>query len=142
MTHAPETHVPELRPVAERTEIPGGVLAAAILLVTVGVLDMLQGISAVGADQLYVVGVEYLYRFDTTAWGWIHIVVGIVLVLTGIGLMSGTAAARIAAMVIAALSIIANFMSLPYYPAWSILVIVLDVVVIWAVATWYAQASR
>ncbi|WP_330185426.1 hypothetical protein OHB26_18715 [Nocardia sp. NBC_01503] len=123
----------------ERT--PGGAVAAAILLVTVGVLDMLQGISAVAADQLYFIGLEYLYKFDTTAWGWIHIVTGIVLILTGIGLMSGTAWGRVAAMSVAALSIIANFMSLPYYPAWSILVIVLDVVVIWAVATWHSQAD-
>lgn len=122
----------------ERT--PGGAVAAAILLVTVGVLDMLQGISAVSADQLYFVGVEYLYRFDTTAWGWIHIVTGIILVLTGIGLMSGTAWARVAAMAVASLSIIANFMWIPYYPAWSILVIVLDVVVIWAVATWHSRS--
>ncbi|WP_232236165.1 hypothetical protein [Nocardia sp. BMG51109] len=131
----------DIEAVTERTEVPGGVVAAAILLVTVGVLDILQGISGVGADQLYVVGVEYVYKWDTTAWGWIHIGIGIALVLTGIGLMSGTAWARMAAMVIAALSIVANFMSLPYYPAWSILVIVLDVVVLWAVATWHAHTS-
>ncbi|MFJ1455822.1 hypothetical protein [Nocardia sp. N2S4-5] len=132
----------EFEPSAEGGAPPGGVLAATILLVTVGVLDILQGISAVGADQLYVVGVEYMYRFDTTAWGWIHIVVGITLVLIGIGLMSSTRWARIATMVVAALSIVANFMSLPYFPAWSFLVILLDVVVIWAVATWHVQSVR
>ncbi|MBF6170588.1 DUF7144 family membrane protein [Nocardia blacklockiae] len=130
----------DIEPVSHRTEVPAGVIAAGILLVTVGVLDILQGISAVGADQLYVVGVEYVYRFDTTAWGWIHIAVGIVLVLTGIGLMSGARWARWAAMAVAALSIVANFMSLPYFPAWSFLVILLDVVVIWAVATWHIRS--
>ncbi|MGV9676861.1 DUF7144 family membrane protein [Nocardia sp. NPDC003482] len=129
MTHASEIEYPE-----RRSRVSGGALAAAILLFTVGALDILQGISAVGADQLYVVGVDYVYRFDTTAWGWIHIVVGMVLVLCGIGLTSGTTWGRVAAMTVAALSIVGNFMSLPYYPAWSILVIVLDVVVIWAVA--------
>ncbi|RDI49674.1 DUF7144 family membrane protein [Nocardia mexicana] len=133
------TYASDIEPEAHRTEVPGGVLAAAILLITVGALDILQGISAVGADQLYFVGVEYVYQFDTTAWGWIHIAVGIVLALTGIGLMSGTAWARIAALLVASLSIIANFMSLPYYPAWSIVILVLDVVVIWAVATWHVQ---
>ncbi|MFF0492380.1 hypothetical protein ACFYTQ_25420 [Nocardia sp. NPDC004068] len=129
MTHASEIEYPE-----RRFRVSGGALAAAILLFTVGALDILQGISAVGADQLYVVGVDYVYRFDTTAWGWIHIVVGMMLVLCGIGLTSGTTWGRVAAMTVAALSIVGNFMSLPYYPAWSILVIVLDVVVIWAVA--------
>lgn len=127
--------------VVREDRTPGGIAAAAVLLTTVGVLDILQGISAVAADQLYAVGVQYLYRFDTTSWGWIHIVIGIVLVLSGIGLTSGTAGGRVAAMTVAALSIIANFMSMPYYPAWSVLVIVLDVVVIWVVATWHPRTN-
>ncbi|APA98075.1 DUF7144 family membrane protein [Nocardia seriolae] len=125
----------------ERRRATGGALAAAILMVTVGVLDILQGISAVAADQLYVVGVAYIYKYDTTGWGWVHIGIGAVLILCGIGLMSGTQWGRIAAMVLASLSIIANFMWLPYYPAWAILVILLDVVVIWAVASWQPESA-
>ncbi|WP_040814740.1 DUF7144 family membrane protein [Nocardia concava] len=124
---------------AVRRRATGGALAAAILMVTVGVLDILQGISAVAADQLYVVGIAYLYQFDTTGWGWIHICIGAVLIIAALGLMSGTQWGRISAMVLASLSIIANFMWLPYYPAWAILVIVLDVVVIWAVAAWQPE---
>ncbi|MFD6101116.1 hypothetical protein ACFWFQ_00485, partial [Nocardia salmonicida] len=70
----------------------------------------------------------------------VHIVVGIILALSAVGLMTGATWARIVAVVIASLSIIANFLWLPYYPAWSILIIVLDVVVIWAVTTWNPRA--
>ena len=62
--------------------------------------------------------------------------VGVLLLLAGIGLMSGATWARIVAIVVASLSIIANFLWLPYYPLWSILIIAIDLVVIWAVATW------
>ncbi|MFE3445800.1 hypothetical protein ACFXNW_22430 [Nocardia sp. NPDC059180] len=131
MTHSSETESPVRQGIAAGTSI-----GAAILLLTVGVLSILQGISAVAEDQLFVVGIEYVYEFDTTTWGWIHIVLGIILVICALGLMTGTTWGRVAAVAIAALSIIANFLWLPYYPAWSILIIVLDVVVIWAVTTW------
>ncbi|MEV6324652.1 hypothetical protein AB0M45_26210 [Nocardia sp. NPDC051787] len=132
MTHmtAPEQH-PVRRGIAAGTSI-----AAAILLLTVGVLSVFEGISAVAEDQLYIVGTDYVYKFDTTAWGWIHIVLGILLIIAALGLMTGATWARVTAICLAALSIIANFMWLPYYPAWSILVIALNIVVIWAIATW------
>lgn len=114
----------------------GASIAAAVLLMTVGILQLFQGISAVAKDNLLVVGPEYTYKFDVTTWGWIHIVVGILIALTGLALLSGATWARVTAIVLAALSIIANFLWLPYYPLWSILIIALDVVVIWAVTTW------
>ncbi|WP_280208939.1 DUF7144 family membrane protein [Nocardia cyriacigeorgica] len=131
MSHSTETDSPVKQSFAAGTSI-----GASILLLTVGVLSILQGISAVAEDQLFVVGIEYVYEFDTTTWGWIHIVLGIVLVASAIGLMMGTTWGRIAAVTIAALSIVANFLWLPYYPLWSILIIALDIVVIWAVTTW------
>lgn len=114
----------------------GTSIAAAILLLTVGVVSFFQGIAAVASDDLLVIGVEYTYQFDTTAWGWAHIVLGVLLAISAIGLMTGAMWARIAAIGFASLSILANFLWLPYYPMWSILIIALDVVVIWAVSTW------
>lgn len=114
----------------------GTSIAAAILLMTIGILQTLQGISAVAKDQVLLVGQEYVFQFDVTTWGWIHIVIGILVALTGFFLLTGATWARITAIFLAALSIIANFLWLPYYPWWSILIIALDVVVIWAVTTW------
>ncbi|MCF8587500.1 hypothetical protein L5G28_00635 [Gordonia sp. HY285] len=110
--------------------------AAAILLFVAGLLAFFQGLSAVLEDDLFVVGPEYTYALDTTSWGWIHLIVGALGVLIAIGLMSGATWARVSAIVIAGVSIVANFLWLPYYPWWSILVIALDLVVIWAVTTW------
>ncbi|MFD4430949.1 hypothetical protein [Nocardia sp. NPDC058497] len=115
----------------------GTSIGAGILLAVVGVLQILEGISAVANDDLIVVGPEYLYQFDLTAWGWWHIIFGAIAVIVAIGLLAGQTWGRVAAMVIAALSIIANFLWLPYYPWWSILIIIINIVVIWAVATWH-----
>ncbi|MEU2257875.1 hypothetical protein [Nocardia xishanensis] len=130
-TPTPETRHPVRQGIAAGTSI-----GAAILLLTVGVLQIFEGISAVVKDDLFVVGPEYVYQFDISTWGWIHIVLGVVLVICSIGLMTGSTWGKVAAIVIAALAIILNFLSLPYYPYWSILIIALSIVVIWAVSTW------
>ena len=112
----------------------GASIAAGALLFTCAVLTVLQGISAL------VIGSHYVYKFSSAGWGWIHIVVGIVLGVIAVGLITGAVWARVTAIVMACISIVAMFLWLPYYPMWSIIVIALDVIVIWAVATWDTTA--
>ncbi|MGV9869723.1 DUF7144 family membrane protein [Rhodococcus koreensis] len=114
----------------------GTAMGGAVLLVTVGVLEFLQGISAVAKDEVILVGAEYTYKFDVTAWGWIHLVLGAVVAAVGVGLFAGVIWARISAPIICGLSIVVNFLWLPYQPWWAITIIALNAVVIWAVATW------
>ncbi|GAB4586768.1 DUF7144 family membrane protein [Nocardia sp. IFM 10818] len=119
----------------------GTSIAAAVLLLIIGVLDILQGISAVGSDNLLVVTDDYVYKFNTTTWGWIHIIIGAIIIIAAIGLLAGTTWGKVAAIILAALAIVENFLWIPYYPAWSILIIALCVVVIWAVSTWHTDSK-
>ncbi|MFE3189388.1 hypothetical protein ACFXHA_10295 [Nocardia sp. NPDC059240] len=132
-------------PTSERTVRRGiahGVsIGAAVLLLITGALSILMGISAVADDALFIVGVDYIYELTTTAWGWIHIGIGAALIVTAVGLAAETRWGRGAAMSIAALSIVANFLSVPYAPTWSILIIALDVAAVWAVCTWRGTAA-
>ena len=105
------------------------------MLVT-GAFQVLQGIVALANDEFFVALPNYTYEFDLTAWGWLHLVIGVVLILVGIGLFTGNLLARAAGITIASLSAIANFLWLPYQPWWAILVIAIDVLVIWAIATY------
>jgi hypothetical protein len=105
---------------------------AGIMLVVVGVIDFIQGLVAVANDEFYVVTNDWVFKFDVTTWGWIHMILGIVLVLAGIGIFSGNVAARTVGVIVAALAAIVNFAWLPYYPVWSIIVISVCVAVIWA----------
>jgi hypothetical protein len=76
---------------------------------------------------------------DVTTWGWIHLVGGIIVAIAGFSLLSGSLWAKILAIAICALSMIVNFMYIPYYPVWSIVIIALNVAVIWAVASYHAE---
>ncbi|MGW8590492.1 DUF7144 family membrane protein [Dietzia sp. NPDC055877] len=114
----------------------GGSIAAALILLVTGVVSLLQGIAAIASDELLVIGVEYTFAFDTTTWGWIHLIVGALVVIVAVALIAGATWARFTAILLACLSIIANFLWLPYYPLWAILIIALDIVVIWALSTW------
>ncbi|MGV9408849.1 DUF7144 family membrane protein [Nocardia sp. NPDC003693] len=120
----------------------GTSIGAAMLMMVLGVLSVLQGLAAVIDDDLFVVGANYTYQFDISTWGWIHTALGAVLIISAAGLIAGTTWGRVAAITIVSISLVANFLWLPYYPWWSIVIIALDIVVIWAITTWRPEGSR
>jgi hypothetical protein len=77
---------------------------------------------------------NYLFQFDVTTWGWIHLLVGLIMAFASWGLLSGRTWARVVGITLAALSATANFLFIPYYPFWAIIVLTLDAFVIWALA--------
>jgi len=113
---------------------------AGVLLIVGGGFQSLEALAAIVNDEYLVVAPNYIYTFDLTAWGWIHLLIGLALVAIGICLLLGQGWALIAGMVVAAVSALINFTWLPYSPFWAILVIVVDVLVIWALASARAQA--
>jgi hypothetical protein len=113
-------------------QVPGTKTFAGMLMILAGALHLVQGLVALVNDDFYVTGEEYMFRFDLTSWGWIHLVGGLAVVLVGAALVADRAWAGMLAVVVAALSILVNFLWMPYYPLWSLTVIALDVFVIWA----------
>ena len=112
---------------------------AGVLLTLVSIWQMVQGIAAIANDTVFVRGLSYTWEFDVTAWGWIHLVLGLIGLGTGIGILMGQAWGRILGIFIAGLSTVSNFMFMPYYPFWSLTVIALDVVIIWALCSQIAD---
>jgi hypothetical protein len=110
----------------------GGITFAGTMLVLIGFFQAINGLAAIIDDEFFVVAANYTFDVDVTAWGWIHLLIGIVLIGTGFGIYAGRVWAGVVGIVLAMLSAIANFFFIPYYPFWSILVIALDVWVIWA----------
>ncbi len=105
---------------------------AGVMMIMVGVFQAIQGLVALFNDTFYVVGEKWTFQFDITTWGWIHLLVGVLLVLAGFFLFTGAVWARAIGIAAVAGSAVLNFMWLPYYPMWGVLVIALDVFVIWA----------
>jgi hypothetical protein len=112
----------------------GFILFAAIMMIMVGIWQALQGLIAIFENEFYVATRNYLFEFDATVWGWIHLLIGLLVAFAGWGLLSGRTWARMVAITLAVLSAIANFLFIPYYPFWSLLIIAVDVFVIWAIA--------
>jgi hypothetical protein len=105
---------------------------AGVVLVMIGVFQAIAGLVALVDDQFYVVTEEWVFQFDTTTWGWIHLILGIVLVVSGFGVFTGNVLARTVGVLVALVSAVVAFMWLPYYPVWAILIVALDIAVIWA----------
>lgn len=113
----------------------GGLIFAATMMVMLGIWEALIGIAAIANDDFFAVQPDYAYELSTAGWGWVHLILGVVVLLTGLALFSGALWARTVGIFLAALVAINNFFFLPFYPIWSIVVIALAVFVIWSLAT-------
>ena len=112
----------------------GAAMFAGSIMIMIGVFDALAGLTGIIRDEFYVSTPHNLFKFDATAWGWVHLIVGIVIIFAGYGIFSGATWARTVGVFMAMIAAIENFMFIPYYPFWSILIIALCVWVIWALA--------
>ena len=112
---------------------------AGVVMIVGGAFQALEGLAGIVRDKWLVVLPQYIYAFDLTLWGWIHLLVGLALLVIGIFLLRGQTWARVAGMVAAAISAILNFVWLPYSPWWALMVIAIDILVIWALASYLRQ---
>lgn len=113
----------------------GGAAFAGVMLATVAIFQILQGIAAIADDEMYVSGIKYVYQIDLTTWGWVHLVLGIVGLTAGIGILANKAWANVIGIVLATLGAISSFAFLPYFPFWSLVIIAFDVFIIWALCS-------
>jgi hypothetical protein len=113
----------------------GGLIAAASFMFILGVFHFFSGIAAFFRNSFYVVGTNYPYAINNHAWGWIHVIGGVILAAAGLALFSGRAWARGLAIALVVLSAVGNFFFIPYYPLWALTMLALDVFVIWAIAS-------
>lgn len=110
----------------------GFIAFAAMIMFMAGGFQIIAGLVAIFTNEFYVATPRYLLQFDVTSWGWIHLLVGLIVVGAGSGLLSGRTWARVVGVTLAMLSALANFAFIPYYPIWSLIIITLNVFIIWA----------
>ncbi|MEU7907629.1 hypothetical protein [Actinoplanes sp. NPDC049118] len=123
------------RPSNQPTGWVGLVIFGGIMLTVLGGFQIIEGLVALFNDEYYVTTSRGLaLTLDFTAWGWTHVLIGLVALAAGIGILSGQTWARITGIVIAVLSAFANMLFLAAYPVGSTIVIALDILVIYALA--------
>lgn len=120
----------------------GWTALAATLMIFGGAMAILQGISAIAKDNVFVATNDYVFQFSLTGWGWVHLILGIVIVLAGFALFSGAVWARVVGVALAGLGAIANFLWLPHYPLWAIVLIAIDIFIIWALCAGPRREAR
>ena len=106
---------------------------AGVLMVILGAVHAFQGLVGIFKDEYFLVSSNGLaLKLDFTAWGWVHLVIGVIIVLAGICVLAGQMWARIVGVILAALSLLANVAFLAAYPLWSLIMIAMDIVIIMA----------
>ena len=123
------------------TWVVGLSLFAGVLMIVAGVFNAIEGLVALFRNEVYIAGPRYVFAFDLTTWGWIHLLIGIGVAAAGFALMSGRLWGRLVGIAIAVLSMLTNFLFIPYYPVWSLLIIALNVFVIWALCAYNRRAA-
>lgn len=120
----------------QKQSVGGWTAFAAVLMIFGGAMGFLEGISAIAKDTVFVTTRNYVYSFNLTGWGWIHLILGIIILLAGVALLStGATWARVLGVILAGLGALANFLWIPIYPFWAIVVIAIDIFIIWALCT-------
>ncbi|GGX98091.1 DUF7144 family membrane protein [Streptomyces hiroshimensis] len=122
-----------LHPHSETSQAAAGGLTvfAAVMMLVLGLVNLFRGIMAIVHDHVFVTTPDYIFKFNLTSWGWIHLLLGLAALMVGVGLFRVSLWARILGVAVAALLMLANFLSIPYYPLWSIVAIALCAFVIW-----------
>jgi hypothetical protein len=111
----------------------GWIAFAGVLLFMLGSFHVIEGIVALVKDEYFLVSKSGLViNIDYTAWGWMHVIAGAIVLMAGIGVLAGQMWARVVGTAIALVSAVLNMVFLPAYPIWSLLMIALAVVVVMA----------
>jgi hypothetical protein len=138
---ATDARSPDSTPIRPAGWVVGMSLYAATMMIVIGVFHALAGVVALFRNEIYVVRPRYVFAIDVTAWGWIHLLLGILVGFAGYAVISGQHWGRAVGIGLALLSMIGNFLFIPYYPVWSLLIITLDVFVVWALCLFGRDAA-
>ena len=103
-----------------------------IMMMMIGVFNAVDGFAAIAADDIFVTGAAGSVVLDVGTWGWVHLVVGAVIATAGVFLLEGATWARFVAIGAVMINMTSQLLFLPAYPFWALLIIVLDVLALWA----------
>ena len=105
---------------------------AGFMMVILGFGWLIMGLVALADESFFVVTPDYIFKFDVTTWGWIHLILGVIVLVAGFALFTGAVWARIVGSLVAIFAALTAFAWLPWYPVWSIVLIAVSFAVIWA----------
>ncbi len=114
----------------------GGAFFAGVIMIVAGCFGALEGLAGIVKGTFFVSAGNYWITTSASTWGWVHLFLGIIIALVGFAILAGQTWARVIGIIVVSLSAIANFLYIPYYPFWTILIIAIDIWIIWALCVW------
>ena len=118
-----------------RTGWSSWAMFAGLMMILVGIFQQIQGLVAIFNEEWYrVTDRGLVFAVDYTVWGWVHFLLGLAIATAGVAVFNGKTWARIVGCVLALISAVVNLTFIAAYPAWSIIVIAIDVLVIYALS--------
>lgn len=146
MAAIPSSSAPSSEYVSEtRHEVTGWsgwVIFGGVVMIVIGAMNAIYGLIAVFNDEWAIWSNRTVVYLDLSQWGWVHLIVGGLVALAGIGVMSGNGVSRVAGSVIVALSMLVSFVALPIYPVWSLVVLTLEALVLYALIAHGGELAR
>lgn len=127
------SQVPQNQYQSQRTGWTGWIILAAVFMLIVGALEIIYGLVAIFNQDWVLWNSDDLLILDTSSWGWVSLIWGLIVFLVGVGLFSGNFIARVLGVIAVAVSLVSHFFWLPAYPFWSMIIIIIDVFIIWAI---------
>lgn len=113
----------------------GWIVFSGILMIMLGLFQAVMGVVALFKDDFYLVGrTGLVVSLDYTTWGWIHLTIGVVALAAGLGVLVGQMWARVIGIILALVSAVTNLVFIAAYPIWSTIVIIVDVLIIYALS--------
>jgi len=137
----------DYQPTSRQDDPPSGwangfIVFAGVMMIMAGGFQTLTGLVALFEDEFFVATRNYLVEFDATRWGWIHLLLGLMVLFAGFAVMAGKTWGRVVGITLAVLSALSNFAFVPYYPFWAMAIIAIDVFIIWALAAHGGERQR
>ena len=122
--------------------VVGWTAFASLMMILIGLWWFLVGCVGIFQDDVFVTTSKYVFKFSSTSWGWIHIVLGVLVALAGIAVFAGALWGRIVGVLMAAISCLIGFVWLPAYPVWGVILVTASVFVIWALTVHGHEVSE
>jgi hypothetical protein len=119
----------------------GPVAFAAVMITIAGLFNLTTGLAAMASDDVFVTGSDGALVLNSTGWGWVHFIFGGALVATGVGVLMGQLWAQLVAIVLVGVNMVSQLLALPAYPLWSIVIIAVDALVLWALMNHSQEVS-
>jgi hypothetical protein len=120
----------------------GWVWFAGLMLIMVGLFNVIDGLVAIVNHNFFVPTRAGLLVFNLAGWGWVHLLLGIVLVIVGVAVLTGQLWARVAAVILVILNAVTQLLFMSAYPLWSLIVIILDIIVLYALIVHGEEAKE